>query len=113
MCLGRRDQRALSAVLVVELDLPAPLFSIVGIPPALENAGLPARQDDHPSQIALGGPAVLEGDDGAAAYQEAHRPRLMPLQLFAARDRLTRLIADRHLPHLGRRLAPQSSTAVA
>src|SRR5512133_1055302 len=79
---------------VVELDLPAPLAVVVGVPPGLEDAGLPAGQDDQPPQVIGGGPAILQQDRVALADQVAHRARLTPLQPTTLGEQPAVLVAD-------------------
>src|SRR5215207_6928169 len=79
---------------VVELDLPAPFAVVVGMPPGLEDAGLPAWQDDQPPQVLQGGPAVLQHDGVVLADQIAHRAGLAPFQPLAVGDQLAILVAD-------------------
>src|SRR5215211_9548806 len=65
----RRGLGCLSSEVVGQLDLPAPLAVVPGMPPALEDAGLSARQDHQPPQVGLGGPAVLQPDAVTLADQ--------------------------------------------
>src|SRR5215217_5148298 len=82
---------------VVELDLPAPLALVLGVPPGREDPGLPARQDYQPSQVLLAGPAVLQPDAVALTDQDAHRTGLAALQAAAFGDDLAGLVADGHV----------------
>src|SRR5512133_3737920 len=79
---------------VVELDLPAPLAVVVGMPPGLEDAGLPAGQDDQAPQVVGGGPAVLQQDGVVLADQVAHRAGLAAFQPLAVGEQRAVLVAD-------------------
>src|SRR5918993_3640798 len=79
---------------VGELDLPAPLAVVLGVPPALEDAGLAAGQDDEPPQVVGGGPGVLQQDGVVLADQVAHRAGLTPFQAAALGEQLAVLVTD-------------------
>src|SRR2546422_11362811 len=75
-----RCRHRLTAIMFINLALPAPLLAIVGVPPALENAGLPSGEDHDATDVLFGGPAVFQRDGGTATNEEAHRAGLMTLE---------------------------------
>lgn len=44
-------RRALATDLVIELDLPAPFLSILGVPPGSEDSGFSAGKDHHATDV--------------------------------------------------------------
>src|SRR2546426_8880695 len=96
-----RCRHRLTAILVIKLDLPAPLLAIVGVPPALEDAGLPSGKDHDSTDVLFGGPAVFQRDGASATNEVAHRAGLMTLEPIPRGYDIARAVEDLHLQFLG------------
>jgi len=81
--------------MVIELDLPAPFDLIVGMPPALQDAGLAAWQENDPANICLGRPTIFECDRAAVPDQVAHWPRLSTSEACTLRHDSPCHVSDR------------------
>lgn len=59
---GASQVAVVSSAVVVELDAPAPLAAVVGVPPGLEDADLAAREEDGCADVGRRGPVILASD---------------------------------------------------
>src|SRR5579864_445662 len=107
---GRRGpRRSLSTRLVIELDLPAPLFPVLGVPPALQDAGFAAGKNDHAPDVRVGRPSIFERDSIALPDEKAHRAGLMALDV-PARHHRAGVISNGHLQMLRGRVNEDALT---